>query len=779
MWAGGFVLGEVLYLQSMVAWGGALAVGLAGSAGLLWAAKSGRRAGMHLLPFFICLMFVTAGGLRMGDEIRVSERIRQMGLDGRYLDISGTIRSIQETREYTRFVLEDCRTKEKGEQIRGVQVYLKGGDWQSWKIGHQVTVSGTMRLFDPARNPGGFDSRNYYLAQKLDYRMGADSMVLQQEGYSRYPDLLYRIGKFGGTILEAITDGTDTGIYRAAVLGDKTQLDEGIRELYQRNGIAHLLAISGVHLSLVGMAVYRLFRKMGIGFTGSCLIGAAFIISYGILTGASASMVRAAVMLICGFLAACLGRTCDRLSALGLAAILLLWESPYLITQAGFQLSFGAILGIGWLIPCAERFFYREEEAVWIGWLKKGLIASGCVQVMTTPVILYHYFQLPLYGVFLNLIVIPLMGYVIAAGIAGICLGAVDLTAGRFAVGSGHVILMGYEWLCRQTDRLPWSSLVIGQPAVWQILCYYSLLLILWRRMTARNQTDTPPGNKQKIAVVLVTVVFTGLLVPVRSQALQICFLDVGQGDGVCMRKGSFTVLVDGGSTDEAELGAFFLEPYLKSQGITTIDYAFVSHGDADHISGLVYLLEESREITIKNLVLPILGKGEESCRKLDALAQKKGVSVNWMATGDYLEAADVKIRCLYPAGTDPAADRNEQSVVLRVDYGDFGMLLTGDMSEAGETALLQRNRASLAGISILKLAHHGSRFSNSEEWLRTIRPRFAVGSYGTENRYGHPHHEVLERLEAEGIPMSGTAENGAITYRTDGRQIRWSTFRR
>lgn len=729
---------------------------------------------MRLLPFFVCLVFAGAGGLRMRSEVQWANQVETLGLDGGWSSVTGTVAEVKDEGERLILVLRDCEA-EMGKEyaaLRGIQVYLDGkeGD-ESIRLGMTLRVAGRLNAYEHARNPGGFDAWLYARGRQLDGLMYAEAAEVADSAYSLYREGLRQISLWAGNILERITEGEDTGIYQAAVLGDKSGLDGQVREMYQRNGIAHLLAISGLHMSLIGMAVYRGLRRLGAGFGWAGVTGAAFVVCYGMMTGGSASVVRASVMLLAGFGAAYLGRTYDLLSALGLAGMIILWDSPYLVTQAGVQLSFGAVIGIGGMAHSMKRVFVPSER--WKA-VQTGLSVSLCVQFATMPVILYHYFQFPLYGVLLNLVVVPLMAYVVASGLAGILLGAWSLPAGTFIVGTGHYILAFYQILCWGCERLPGNNLVLGRPELWQLAIYYLILSIVWagvERGWLRHRRIVAAGLALAVT----------LLLPLPVRGLEVTFLDVGQGDGICLRTKGYTMLVDGGSSDEKKLGAYFLEPFLKSEAVTRIDYAWVSHGDQDHMNGLVSMLQESRGIRVDHLMLPVLGRDDEAYEPLCSLVRERGGKVYWVESGDILELGNMKITCLYPGAEDTAADRNEQSMVLKVGYGGFHLLLTGDMSENGERALLEDRRMSglLPDTQVLKLAHHGSRFSNSGQWLEAVNPRWAVVSYGKGNRYGHPHEEVRERLTEWDIPLWETAGCGAVRLWTDGEKIRWETFLR
>lgn len=756
--------------------------------------KTGRSWMIGLLPVFAVMGFARAHSVR-----NACERELGLGLAGEAVAVEGTVQSVTSGETGWSLALEKCavRTDEADHMLMGLLVY-----WDENECpvpGSRILVSGTVREIAGARNPGEFDYSMYYRAKKQNYRMFAEHISVVREperGVGRYRELLYGISVKAGEILDRTAPESDAGIYRAVLLGEKAALDTEVRELYQAAGISHLLAISGLHLSLFGAAAYGAARKLGAGYGTAGVLGGGLLCSYAVMTGASSSVVRALVMMLLGYGSAWLGRTYDLLSALGAAALVLLWDSPYQITQAGVQLSFGAIVGIGAVGPrLMERVGrHRKEMALHIDiegagimrCMKEAFLGSLGLQLTTLPILTYHFFQLPVYGIFVNLAVVPLMGIVLASGMAGVLLGSVNLTAGRFAMGSGHAVLRLYEAICRCCSRLPGNTLVTGRPELWQIVVYYICFMVLLMLL------NWPGGLKRRRLFVLAAA--AGMLLVLRVlpvRGLQAVFLDVGQGDGIVLRTKGRVVLVDGGSTDRSELGRYCLEPYLKSTGETRIDLAVVTHGDADHISGLSYLLKESEEITVDCLALPEPGKGQKVYEELKTAAEAKGGTVVWMKRGDTAKVGELRLTCLYPDGAGPPGvvntytadseeDRNEHSVVLKADYGDFHMLLTGDMTSQGEEAVLEDPWAAgyIGNTQVLKIAHHGSKFSTGEPWINSVGPRWAVISYGEGNRYGHPHPETLERLRECGAALYETGKSGTITLHTDGEELTWSTWR-
>lgn len=786
------------------------------------------------------------------------------------MQAEGTVCGISQKEDRYTLILEDCLVSGQGETFETGRLQLRadaedvagaglaagteaaGSGRFPIKYGTRVRASGELAPFSSPRNPGEFDYGFYYRSLHLRASLDADGLAALDGNVSLLYQWIYLMRNRAGEILSAICGGEEAGLLRAMILGDKGELDADVRGMYQDGGIAHLIAISGLHASLVGMTVYSLLRKMGGGFGVSGLAAGGLLFCYGVMAGFGASVFRAVAMLMCRFLAGYLGKTYDALSAMALSAMLLLADSPYLLFQSGFQLSFGAIVAISGVaevlragLPGADA---EAEEAAGAagaeskasGCLGKaavparlgksaglarlgksvrdGLIVGAAVQLVTFPVILYHFFQYPPYGFFLNFLVIPAMTYLLLSGILGIFAGAVSLPLGELCVGSAHYILTFYRRLLEWTGELPGNLLVWGRPGVWELAVYYgalaAVLVVCAAAGAGRTHVAgtgkapwggagrlsvagpgrppwagegespvaavrasfaricTPGVSLSSLAAFLFLAVF--LLMPRAPERAQITFLDVGQGDGSFIRTPRGSILVDGGSSQIRSLGQYRLEPFLKCQAAADIDYAIVSHGDSDHISGLKYLLEECPEIRIRNLILPDYDREGEVYGELAALARSRDAAVHYMRAGDSLKMGDLRLWCLHPSADFNERDINEQSLVFRLEYGGLSALFTGDIENGGERQILECTAPELLRADILKAAHHGSKTSSSPAFLQAVLPEMAVLSYGEGNSYGHPSPEVVERMEEMGTVLWRTAECGAVivTETEDGWRV-------
>lgn len=794
---GGLVLGEALNLwipaEQMIF---GLAVWL-----LFLVCVFARRKSRYGLPVFLFVAGMSAGCLRMGAEQAVFSReegfFREEHEDG--VVLQGTVQSVKEKDGTLEVVLRDCAMEgkdgESGEKLRRVLCYLdvnKTGEAAeavskqnpSPAVGEKIRVFGEGKAADPARNPGAFDYRLYCRSRGI-------SGIIYVEGYTVtggkvhvFPDSLYRIRRCLSERLKAIALPEDAGILSAVLFGEKDDLDSEIYELYRKNGISHLLAISGLHVSIVGLGIWKIFRKGGAGFWISGIFAGGFLCAYGMMVGSGASVVRAVSMAGLSFLAAAVGRTYDLPTAMCIPAAGLLLAHPYLLSQASFQLSFLAVTSLiypGRLFSSRGEKLFTDEK---ISAAASAFFTSLSIQVVTAPVILWHSFGIPVYGVFLNLIVIPLMTYVVLSGFIGLGLSFLSVSAGGAMLGGAHYILKLYEVVCNGIGKLPGAELVLGQPEVWKIGCYYGLVVsgaIIYERgmKIAEKPCDKFQEKKHRLiflcAAWLLAFFF---LLPSRPAGLSVTFLDVGQGDGIVLRSESHTILVDCGSSQQKSVGEKILVPCLRSQGVTYVDLAVMTHGDQDHINGIRYLLEHPESgIRLGGLMMPKAGN-DEIYGKMAELAKEQEIPVYYAAAGDRIENIAGKgmyMECLSPDGEEKFSDRNEESLVFRVTYDRFSMMLMGDLETGGEENLVESGV--LSPVTVLKAGHHGSATSSGESFLEKLFPEITVLSYGRKNRYGHPAKEVKERLEKIGSEILETGISGAIMIETDGKRMKIRTM--
>ena len=726
-----------------------------------------------LLGLLIISFCVITGGAGFIKELRPSVLHNTIN-ENSIIKLSGQVYDIDVKHNYHILFLKNNSILYQNNSFKESRIIVYDEEKLNIEIGNKVSVTGEISLYERERNPGNFNQKYYYQKQGIHASVWASKIVIINNKSDKVREFLSVFRRKWKLMLVDIM-GEDAGTLLAAILlAEKNGMDEETKELYQANGISHILAISGLHLSVIGVGLYKIFRRISGSFVIGGVAGMIVLILYVLMIGVTVSVLRAFIMFLFRVGADVVGRHYDNLTALVTAAfITLLWHPLYLY-DGGFWLSYGAILAIIFVMPVFESF---SHQSVW---------ASISIQVVTMPITLYFFYEIPGYSFILNLLIIPLMSGVLMFGLFGSVCSAIFIEEGVFGVaGLGGAMLwickmiFGiYEKCCELFIKLPGARIVMGQPEYWQMIVYYGILIIaiiLWRYRKYRLGF--------LVGMIIVNVLF--MMFPVNKvesrmkEKMKITVLDVGQGDGIFVEgpEGK-TYLIDSGSSDVKKVGKYRIEQFLKSQGIRSIDYVFVSHGDGDHISGIMEMIERGDVgVSIETIIFPNRKVWDEELKELAVLSIEKKMNVVEMKAGQKLIEGKMKISCLAPIDDVNAYTEkgNAASMVLALNYGDFDMLLTGDVEGKGEEILTKVILDSNKKISweILKVAHHGSKNSTSEEFLKVVSPSYAVISAGRKNMYGHPSKETIKRLREVGSIILSTQENGAIMIVTDGEKMK------
>ncbi len=415
------------------------------------------------------------------------------------------------------------------------------------------------------------------------------------------------------------------------------------------------------------------------------------------------------------------------------------------------------------------------------------LLSSISIQMMTLPILCYFYYEVPVYGILLNLFILPLVSALVAFSLAGGLFGLIFPAVGELFVLPARYILSLYDALCRLFLKLPGAIWLPGCPGKIAIFLYYLLLLSATVCLThcIRYRQIIPNGLKCSFLAGCAAAL-TVLLYRIPLQGLEVTMLDVGQGDGILIRyESGLDILIDGGSTDVNEVGKYRLMPALKYYGICTLEYMIVTHEDEDHISGQLELLEqaEANGIKIGCLLLPELSKDciGDNYHKIWDTAVSGGVPIRYIHAGDRIRDGSLDMLCLHPQKGFSGESPNACSTTISLRHGNISMLFTGDLENDGEKAALQELKSGRYPLperyTFLKAAHHGSKNSMQEEFLSAVRPAICGISCGQNNRYGHPHRELLERLETVQAKTYITSETGAILLKSDGEKLQAVPF--
>lgn len=710
---------------------------------------------------FILLSAFLLGILWMQREENFREVYMSKIEDGSEVTVWGELIKTETTEWGKRGILSDCYIRLEGDIIpcNDIMVYLSSNHFQMGQI-HKVT--GQLKTFIEARNQGNFNQKLYYHSQKIDFAIYEENCSVLSEGLGEWKKNLLLFRNEISTVYDNSMKEKAAGFYQGMVLGDKTNLDETIKDLFTLGGISHILAISGLHVSIIGRGIYQWLRRMGIGFLPSGIVGGCLLISYCIMVGNGMSTIRAVGMMLLYFWAQWIGKSYDMLNALGAMVLILLWENPFLIEYSGFWFSVMALIGVGFvgreLSTCTKR-----GSGIWM---------SIGITLSTLPVTACSYFEIPMYSPLVNFLALPLLTPVFCLAIIGGVLGIWFPTVAFVLLQPCEWLLIFYEWLCSTVAKLPGASIICGMPSVSLVMVYYVILFVgifLLRRI-----------ERWQFAFALCLFCFFLIAFP-KSKPFEITFLDVGQGDGIYISGGDGTTyFIDGGSSNVNEVGEYRILPFLKAKGVKDLDYWFVSHCDTDHISGLLEVLETGYEI--EYLVLAKECPKDEMYESLLIMAQEAEVEVLHMDVGHRICSDNMEITCLAPGGkngpnigedrNEISQDRNESSLVLELKWKQgkgeqsFKALFAGDISTATEDKLCRAGL--LEDVDLFKAIHHGSNYSNGSLILEKLQPEYIVVSCGENNLYGHPGAQAVERMEGTGAELFYTMEGGQITIQID-----------
>ena len=797
---------------------------------------------IKILVFAMIFFFIILGYIVTGNEEK--KQVSISSLDNINIEITGNVYKIEHAKTGYNIFLQNVKVKNNNYK----QILVTTGDVSNIHIGNRLIVKGKFKIFKKNTNPGNFDSRSYYMSMGLYGQIKASEIVVESDTKDILRDKLYILKKQIEANLDNVCNKkgyfkifkNKNKIFQAMVLGDKSEMDEEITELYSVSGIAHVLAISGLHISIVGIYIYKLLRKKQ-GFAVSGAVSTFIVICFGIVSGMKIATVRALTMFLLRLLGDAIGRNYDYLTAMSFAMLMMITTNPFIIYNSGFQMTFIAIFFISILWERVQYILeiekhkkkeeirktanekvkgneeYKDKGNIKIKqWLIKvkitllnWLIFGISISIFMLPIIAYSYFQIPTYSFVLNMLVVPLMSVVVVSAVLGMVLSFVGDIVSAISLFPGVLILELYQKISSFILKVPYANIIVGKPYLWLVISYYVLIIIIVfvleklkknneKKIKLKMKSISTKGisvrklklkhkelNRTKNKFPVVLVVAVSLLVYLiyvmpseyervfETKVLYVTSIDVGQGDGIFIKTpGGTTITIDGGSTTEKDVEKYKISPFIKYTGTGLINYAVMTHADEDHINGLVELIKKSKQnnIKVKNLILPDIKVKDEKYMELKDIAEKNSVNVKYISAGVTLKIDDITFECIHPDREYLAEDRNDYSTVLNMKYNNFSMLFTGDISEKVEERLIENER--ISKVTVLKVAHHGSKYSTTTKLLEKATPQYAIISVGEYNRYGHPTKETLSRLINQKIKVFRTDADGAVTIKTDGETM-------
>lgn len=648
------------------------------------------------------------------------------------------------------------------------------------RIGDRITAEGKIRRPHGYQNPGQIDTalllRTQGITASLSARRGSVS-IESRDDISLWEQWMRRAAEIRTHYLErmrAVMPRTDAAAIFAMLFGGYEGIDPALLEAYTTTGIVHILSVSGSHISLIAAVIawIAVILRLPRWFGAAVVISAIFF--YVLLAGMVPPAVRSGMMGGAAFLGLVLRRERDAKYLLLLTGLFMLMVSPLLLFHISFQLSFLATAGLLFLAPVLAAKMHRLPRLV-----SMAFSITIAAQLMVLPVLAWYFNQVSISALLANLVVVPIVELIIIMGLfAGIVAYLLPLFGGILFAADSVLLGISFE-LTRALAAFPLSKVWLPSIGIVPSVCYYAVILMLCAPTEMRRKILSRFLAYRRIAAVLCLALLVGVCAwrMVMPREMAVHFIDVGQGDcALVMTPHGHAMLFDtGGTRDSAfDIGARVDVPYLLHYGVREVDYIFLSHAHEDHAAGAGAILSR---LPVKHVYTADEGRHAYAMSMRLGDANPLLSKLSRAAAGDTFVLDGVTVEVLYAPALDPLdnATGNEVSNVYRIRYGDASFLFTGDLIREHEQRMLAAGTD--ASATVLKIPHHGSHTSSSEEFIRAVHPMYAVYCVGAGNSFGHPHADVVERYKQMQVKTLRTDEDGAIVFRTDGHHLFVETF--
>jgi competence protein ComEC len=734
------------------------------------------------------------------------ERVQEIQFPDHEIIVEGTVTDVPEM-SGNKIRLTIDRVHLNREEIKGrVRLFLFNKPLQGpFPVpGDRIQTVSRLRTPGTFRNPGVFS-----------YDLKKDGIIAI--GYIQHMQFIHKDYGFShrlnkkrqdlGRIIETSLSPENASLHKAIIAGLKTGIPPELRDVFSATGLAHLLSISGTHFGLLAFIIFTFMRtamkllpaglltKMTLYLTPTqtaVLMTLPALIMYALISGSRTPTIRALIMVFIYMMALFLGRKSQWLNSLSIAALIILLWQPGALFELSFQLSFLAVLSIGYVLEKQSKdknknplpsFPGQDTEQFRISKMAMGRIRTGVMITVaavlgTAPVVILVFKQFPLISPVTNLIATPYICFILLP--LGFLSSFTALLFNMSVMPFSSIIdsvSTGALYLIKTFSRFPYSNLHAHNPSFFIIAAYFLSLIVL---IKGRTKWKFLP-----LFLVLILYIISPSLT--QKEGLSITFLDIGQGEASLVRLPDKKVMLIDGGTQKPDMGRLVIAPFLWSQGIKEVDFVIASHPHPDHYGGLMYIMDnfDVREIWVNGR---IPSEADQFFRKILV----KNLPYRVLKRGDLLEAKDYRMYVFHPYDEFYAdsprgefSNINSDSLVLKLESGDASVLFTGDIEREAEENLSHLGK--WLESTVLKVPHHGGRTSSSREFLEAVKPQIAVISAGMDNRFHHPHRETTERYGEFDTGVFRTDRDGAVTvtFNNNSHQLyniktyRDSTFQR
>lgn len=614
-------------------------------------------------------------------------------------------------------------------------------------FGEKVQLIGVLEKPDVARNEGGFNYKNYLYSQNIYSIITVNSTknIFKLEN-SKF-NLIYLIRKSIYNIFSKLLPKNHMSILIGMIIGDTSQTSEEIKADFKISGISHLLAVSGSNVAYIVLAIKFLFNKITTRNVSN-IITIIFIIFFMFISGCSASVVRAAIMAIIAIFSEIISRKSNTYASIAVSALIILIYNPFTVYDMGFVLSFLGTLGIVLLSSKINNCFKVTNNLAKI--IVETISVTLAAQIVLLPIMWKFFNTISIISLLTNLIIVPITGVITIFGIMMYFIGLIYLPVARLFSYSIYVLIEFIIKVSSLCANVPFAQIILATPSWIVILIYYLIVYkFFWK------------NNRKFINVIIsLLIVFEIFSVCFPNSYTSVNMVDVGQGDCIYIEtRNRKRILIDCGGSENSDydVGEKVLVPYILDKGTKTIDCVIITHMHEDHVEGIIRVIED---LNVKQIILGVQPVKSNLYEELLIVATKRKVPVKIVSAGDTVCIDNIKFEIIYPEEKlEISNDLNNNSLVMKAKIDDVTLLFTGDIEKEAEELILNEN----LNANILKVAHHGSSSSTTQEFLNIVQPEIALIGVGEDNKFGHPSSEVIDRLEKIDCQIFRTDNNGEI----------------
>ena len=690
------------------------------------------------------------------------------------IEVVGTIISNPSDKDYKTIYTLKVETINKDTSYKNTKVLLsvkkekKEEKNITYEYGNKIVFKGEFEEAEIKRNYGGFDYREY-LKTKGIYGIvktnNENIKIIDKDNVNFILKFANNISKSIENKANKLFDKNKASLITGLLIGNIENLDKDIEEAFRDSNLTHMLAVSGSHMSYIITLVSFIISIGKIGKVKSKIITIIVLLFFMLITGSSMAVIRACIMSVYMILASLFHKRVNVISSISISFLILMIINPYSILDVGLQLSYGGTIGIVFIYNNFKNVFIKNKneetlkENIKVK-LKDMIFLTISANIIIIPITMYHFNTISLTFIISNVLASLIIGLLMLISFITILISYIIYPLAQFLSIFLNILLELFIQIASITSKLPFSKILVPTLRIEFIILYYffiATIVYIYKIKIKKNKRViekkillkiTKITIKKIIVIILIIITITSIFNKIPKD-LKIYFIDVSQGDSMLIvTPNNKKLLIDGGGSETYDVGKKVLIPYLLDRKVTCLDYVLITHADTDHIGGIFSVLES---IKVKEVIICKQGEDSENYQKLKELVNKKKIKVRVVEKGNnILIDKDVNLKILWPTEEYVTQNiLNNNSIVAKLEYKTFSMLLTGDIEEIAERKILEEyENTNILKSTVLKVAHHGSKSSSIQSFLNEVKPKIALIGVGKNNTFGHPNDGVLQRLK-------------------------------